>query len=120
MILGEDVPARVDVLEEEIAGVQGFGTLLVVPGGEAWDTSFQFSLPASVLSAGSAAGDYVYHLRVQKQPGTLAHGLTVRIHLPSRAVVKSVPPGAVLQDNHLLLETDLRTDVEIIVNFSVP
>lgn len=120
MILEEPVPARVDVLEEEIPGVQGFGTLLVVPGGEAWDTNFQFSLPASVLSADPATGEYAYQLRVQKQPGTLAHGLTVRIHLPGRAVLKSMPPGAVLRDNHLLLETDLRTDVEINVSFSVP
>lgn len=120
MILGEDVPARVDVLEEEIPGVQGFGTLLVVPGGEAQDTSFQFSLPASVLSAGSAAGEYVYQLRVQKQPGTLAHGLTVRIHLPGRAMLQSGPPGAVLQDNHLLIETDLRTDLEFSIAFTVP
>lgn len=120
MILGEGVPARVDKLEEEIPNVQGFGTLLVVPGGESWNTSFEFGLSATVVSAGSALDEYVYHLKVQKQPGTLAHGLIIRIHLPSHAVLKSVPPGAVLQENHLLLETNLRTDVDLDVTFTVP
>jgi len=32
MLIKQDVPARVDTLDEGIAGVQAFGTLQVVPG----------------------------------------------------------------------------------------
>ncbi|MCK7500511.1 MAG: hypothetical protein MZW92_67410 [Comamonadaceae bacterium] len=39
------MPARVDELEEELPGVQGFGTFLVLPGGQSLDTGFQFTLP---------------------------------------------------------------------------
>ena len=120
MMLGDDIPARVDPLEEEIPGVEGFGTLLVVPGGQAQDTSFRFALTPDVLTVEPARNEYTYHLRVQKQPGTLAHSLTIRIHLPGQARWTSIPAGGVLQDQHLLLETDLCTDVELDVSFAIP
>jgi hypothetical protein len=121
MILHDNVPARVDLLaEEELPGVQGFGTLLVVPGGAALNTSFQFGLPPAAIPHEAASSAYTYHLKVQKQPGTLAHSLTVRIHLPNGAEIKLMPPEAVLQNNDLLLETSLRTDVELDVVFTLP
>jgi hypothetical protein len=54
---------------------------------------------------------------VQKQPGTRAIPLTVRIHLPAHAVLESVSGQAIMQGQSLLLETDLRTDVELEVRF---
>jgi len=120
MALGKRVPARVDQLEEEIPGLRGFGTLLVVPGGQSWNTGFTFALPASVLAEAGAPGQLVYRLKVQKQPGTLAVPLTVRIHLPARATLISLSVEAVRQDKDLLIETDLRRDVEIELVFSLP
>jgi hypothetical protein len=123
MILGEPVPARVDDLEEEqLEGVRGFGTLLVVPGGESMSTHFRFGLPPGVLVTQEARrpGERTYHLTVHKQPGTLAIPLLLRIHLPNRAVLTSMPAGATLQDNHLLIETDLQRDVEIDLVFRLP
>jgi hypothetical protein len=120
MILGENVPARVDDLDEEIPGIQGFGTMLVVPGGGTTNTSFQFALPGTVLSLDQASHGYTYHLRVQKQPGTLARPLTIRVHFPRQAQLESVPSGAVLQNSNLLLNTDLRTDIELNVVFVLP
>jgi|GEM_PF-228769 len=119
MLLHKDVPARVDELEEEVPGVQGFGTLLVVPGGTSLSTSFQFGLPETVLSEGSTPNQYSYHLKVQKQPGTLEHPLTIRIHVPKHAVLDLVPADAIVQNNDILLKTDLRTDVEIEVVFTM-
>lgn len=121
-LLHENVPAGIDALEEELAGAQGFGTLLVVPGQETRNTSFEFALPASVLSASTDLGSYTYsyRLRVQKQPGTLANPMTIRIVLPEHAVLNATLPGAVLQDNLLLLETSLRTDVVLEIRFSMP
>ena len=119
MLLGQDVPAQVDELDEDIQGLRGFGTLLVVPGGRTLNTGFKFALPASVLEP-AGTGQWVYHLKVQKQPGTLGIPLTFRVHLPSHASVRSVPENALLQDNHLLVNAGLQTDFEIELSFSVP
>jgi hypothetical protein len=120
MLLGRSVPARVDELEEEIPGVRGFGTLLVVPGGQSLNTAFRFALPDSVLTRSDASGQMNYHLKVQKQPGTLAIPITIRIHLPERASVQTISLEAIRQGNHLLIETDLRTDVLLELVFELP
>jgi hypothetical protein len=121
MLLGKGVPARVDELVEEglETGV-GFGTLLVVPGGQTLATGFSFALPPTVLSHTEGSNQYAYKLRVQKQPGTLAHPLVIRIHLPNQAILESTTLDAVVQDNNLLIETDLRTDVELRLVFRLP
>lgn len=120
MLLGQGVPARVDDLEEEIPGVKGFGTLLVVPGGQSLNTSFTFALPPSIMVKDGPAGQRMYRLKVQKQPGTLAIPITIRIHLPKSAVVKSISEEAVAQDNHLLINSTLQTDVDLELIFSLP
>lgn len=122
MILGEPVPARVDDLEEELDGVRGFGTLLVVPGGETMSTTLRFALPPGVISSQdtSSPGELTYQLTVQKQPGTVAIPILIRIHLPNRAAVKSISADATVQDNHLLIETNLQMDVNIELIFSLP
>jgi hypothetical protein len=120
MLLGQSIPARVDQLDEKIPGVEGFGTLLVVPGGRSLSTSFKFVLPNTVLSAGEEPSQMAYHLKVQKQPGTLAIPLTARIHFPAQASLQSSSIKGVLQDQHLLIETNLRTDLDLDVVFSVP
>jgi hypothetical protein len=121
MIGHESIPARVDVLDdEELPNVGGFGTLLVVPGGKALVTSFEFALPRTVISAPAATGEFTYRLRVQKQPGTAANPLVIRLHLPENARLASGLAGAVLQGQNLLLETSLQTDVEIEVVFTLP
>jgi hypothetical protein len=119
ILLEERVPARVDVLDEEIAGVQGFGTLLVVPGGQSLSTGFDFALPPSVVLGEDSTGRRTYRLKIQKQPGTLAHPLVIRVHLPVHAQVDAVNLDALVQDENLLIETDLRTDVYLEVVFYV-
>jgi hypothetical protein len=118
MLIKQDVPARVDTLDEGIAGVQAFGTLQVVPGGETLNTTFRFALPPNIVQSG--IDQSVYQLLVQKQPGTLAEPLTIRLHLPNDASIKSVPVGAVVQDQNIFFQTDLRTDVEFDVAFQIP
>ena len=114
------VAPRVDVLDEEVVGVQGFGTLVVVPGGQSVNTSFRFALPARVLSFESGNGQMTYRLKVQKQPGTLLIPITIRVHLPVSASLISIPTDAVVQENNVLFKTDLREDVEIEIVFSSP
>jgi hypothetical protein len=105
----------VDVLDEEIDGLQSFGTLMVVPGGESLVTNLFFRLPSHIIGVDGRAA--TYHLKAKKQPGTLAVPLTIRIHLPNGVTLKSAYPEGVIEKNHLLLETDLRTDLDVEVSF---
>jgi hypothetical protein len=118
MIIKQDVEARVDDLGEEIDGVQAFGTLQVVPGGESLVTSFRFSLPVNTVQ--SISGESIYHLLVQKQPGTQAIPITIRVHLPNKSSVKTAPAGAVVQNQDILYQTVLRTDAEFELVFQAP
>lgn len=120
MILEQSIPARVDLLDEELEGIQGFGSLLVVPGGESVSTSFDFELPMSVIKDDSATSNLIYRLKIKKQPGTLNTPITIRIHLPHRVIIESVSVDAVIKNNDLLISTDLNTDMEIVVVFRYP
>jgi hypothetical protein len=120
MIRKQQNPKQVDILDEEIDGIQAFGTLQVVPGGESLSTSFRFALPADVLRVDADSGKTVYHLKVQKQPGTAAVPATIRVHLPNAAVIEKFPTGAVVQDSSILYQTKLAQDVELEIVFSLP
>jgi len=116
----DGAPARVDVLDEGIAGVQAFGTLKVVPGGQSVTTEFQFALPAGVVKSQPISNQKDYHLRVQKQPGTLAVPITILINLPDNSTIQTVPSGAKVQDHTVLFQTDLSQDLEFDIIFTVP
>ncbi len=120
MILNESPPAEVDVLDEEIEGIQAFGTIQVVPAGQSLSVSFQFDLPTGVIEAQLEPGLFSYRLTVQKQPGTLAVPFTFRIHLANNMSVQDLPGGAILEDNNILIQTDLRRDLEIEILYRVP
>jgi hypothetical protein len=117
MTWSKGIDAPVDLLDEAVSGLQAFGTLMVVPGSGSQMDRFQYQLPAQVLTE---VGDQIhYRLYVKKQPGTLAVPLTLRIHLPARAVLKSSSMQAVSQGNDLLIETNLRADVDLEIIFSI-
>lgn len=120
MLLGRDVPARVDELEEKLPGVQGFGTFLVLPGGQSLDTGFQFSLPPATLLRDKVSGAITYRLRVQKQPGTAAIPIDIKISLPDNASLLMIPVEATPRGNELTISSNLRKDVEFEVVFSIP
>jgi hypothetical protein len=115
----DGVPPHVDVLDEGIDGVQAFGTLKVVPGGQSVDTGFQFALPVGVIKSQPNSNQKVYHLRVQKQPGTLAVPITILIHLPDNSTIQSVPSGAKIQGHIVSLQTNLSQDLEFDIVFTV-
>ncbi len=125
MMLGQAVPARVDQLEpemEKVPGLQGFGTLMVVPGQKTQGVSFNFALPsARVLKPGPAAGQWTYQLKIQKQAGTRPLPFSLRLHLPSGAQLVSVSPASAnWADQTLLLETSLKADLLVTVIFTNP
>jgi hypothetical protein len=120
MILKKSPPPKVDALEEAIEGVQGLGTMQVVPASNSLTTRFRFLLPPDVIQAGPETGQWSYHLKVQKQPGTLAIPITIRIQVPANASVIQPPAGAVVEGKTILLQTNLRTDLEIEVLYQTP
>jgi len=81
-------------------------------------TSFQFALPASIVQPG--VGQSIYHLVVQKQPGTQAVPITIRVHLPNNATVKTAPVGAVVQNPNILYQSNLLTDIDFEIVFQTP
>lgn len=120
LLSGFDVPPQVDALgkEEEIQGAQGFGFLKLVQGGETVETNLRFGLPAFVVE--QTDGAWKYQLRVQKQPGTIAVPFVLRVQLPPGAVVQSMPESAVFENGTVILETDLRLDLNLEIVFVVP
>jgi hypothetical protein len=120
MILKQENPGQVDILEEEIEGVQAFGTLQVLLGGQSLSASFQFALPVDILRVEPGSNLMVYHLKAQKQPGTSGVPITIRVHLPKNAFIERTLAGADIQDNNILFQTDLSTDLEFEVVFSLP
>ena len=120
MIRRQAVPAQVDILDEEIDGVQVFGVLKVVPGGQSVATNFEFILPGHIIKTQRDSRNFVYSLRIQKQPGTLAVPAKIRLHLPNNAIIQSVPSGAIVQGRNILIETNLKEDCEIEIVFYIP
>jgi hypothetical protein len=121
MIRGETVPPHVDVLDvNEQPGVSGFGLLKVVPTGESVETVLKFAMPTTIATFDRARNAWVYRLRVQKQPGTLAVPITIRVKLPDGATAQILPPGATVQDGTVSLETNLRLDLDLEFLFTLP
>jgi hypothetical protein len=121
MLNYRSVPPRVDVLDDEgIEGVQAFGTLKVIPGGQSETTMIRFALPLSVLQLQAEDGLLAYRLRVQKQPGTDAVPLSLRIYLPPGAGLYRVPDGAGVDGDVITYSITLRTDFQFEILFYAP
>jgi len=115
------VPPQVDVLEEEkLDGLHGFGTFKVVPGGQSLASGFRFALPSDVLTRGADSRLVTYRLKVQKAAGTVGVALTVRVHVPDGASVQTVPPGAVVEGQNVLIQSALVTDLQFEYVFLLP
>lgn len=110
MLLRRGQAGRIDLLEEGLPGLEAFGTLMVVPGGESIGLGFDFALPATVLRPAGNEEGFIYRLKIKKQPGTLSIPLTIRIHLPRDATIHSVSEGVDFQGNNLIYKGDLQVD----------
>jgi hypothetical protein len=114
-----DIPARVDDLgNEDIPGLQVFGTLVLIPQQQTVQTGFDLGLPVSVLQQ-APGGQWLYRLTVQKQAGTKAVPLELRLILPPTATILSGPPGLTSEQGSWRYDTTLTEDVVIEISFSV-
>ena len=118
IMLDQDIPPRVDSLDDNLTGLQGFGTLEMVRMGATLETDFKFNLPTIILQTNPVTGDLIYQLKVQKQAGTVAIPLTLRVHLPNGSRINSVSPSGFTQaGDNLLFNLILNTDENIRIQF---
>ena len=82
-------------------------------------TNFEFILPGHIIKTQKDSRNLVYSLRIQKQPGTLAVPIIIRVHIPNNAIIQSVPSGAIVQGSNILIETNLKEDLEIEIVFYI-
>ncbi len=115
----KDIPARTDILDEALSGIQAYGTLLVVPTGQSLETSFTYRLPAGIVMRNLEDNGWIYKLKVQKQPGTKGIPLTLRFQLPSGMKINNTMTGLQEDNGSWLLVTDLKQDREVTVEFSL-
>jgi hypothetical protein len=114
------IPARTDILDENIVGTQAFGTLLVVPKGQTLQTSYYYQLPAAVVSNEPDGKTFKYTLKIQKQPGTLAVPLTFHLILPPGMAITNVRPGVLRAQQareEWIFKTNLLKDALIEISF---
>jgi len=116
--LDQDIPARVDILDEKIEDVSAFGTLLFVRMGASLETGFRFKLPASILQPGPDPRTLIYRLKIQKQAGIISAPVTLRVHLPNGAKVQSVSPEGIQEGENILFNLELREDIEVEIIFT--
>ncbi len=99
-------PGAIDVTEE--LGHTVFGAFISIEPGESRALTMEYRVSDAVAKT-IRNGSYL--LDVQKQLGTLAHGLTLDLDF-GKNVARATPPEPQTQwgDSHYRLSTDLRTD----------
>jgi len=119
-MLGETIPARTDDLgSEDIPRAQVFGTMVITPTRQSTETEFEYVLPAEVLTRDEKNDSWLYRLKVQKQPGTLAHPFTLNLHLPANAHIESATLPFSANNGAWTAQWDLHSDLMIEVGFSL-
>lgn len=117
--LGIPIPARTDDLgSEDIPNAQVFGMMIMTPTHQTTDAEFEFNLPVQVLNK-NENDVWNYKLKVQKQPGTLAHPLLLTIQPPFGASLESSSLDFIMKDGLWIAQLDLRHDLNIELNFKL-
>ncbi len=85
------------------------GVISVLPTASTQNRFIRWTLPAGVVRWQGSQSWYI--LRVQKQPGTRGHPLTVRIRLPEGGSLLDVTPGAqAVEGQWVIYQTTLERD----------
>lgn len=93
-----------------------FGRFFALPKGATKEVSFSYVTPAIVSFSGDAAE---YRLLIQKQPGTGAIPLRIRLTLPEGARPISLElDGKPVDGGGLEVQTDLSRDREVVLTYS--
>ncbi|MDP1545344.1 MAG: DUF4012 domain-containing protein [Anaerolineales bacterium] len=99
---------KAETLDDNPTGWTMFGQFFLVEYGKQLLTRFEYDLPVVVTDA---AGQKRYVLLLQKQSGTDAMPVKVKLILPARTQLVSASPTPTLQSG-TILEFDLQLDVD--------
>jgi hypothetical protein len=108
LLSGVVTDGKAETLRDDPSGWTMFGQFFVVEYGKQLQTRFEYDLPVVVTDA---AGQKRYALLLQKQSGTDAMPVKVKLTLPARARLVSASPSPTVQSG-AVLEFDLRLDVD--------
>ncbi len=108
LLSGVDADGKAETLRAGPAGWTIFGQFFVVEYGKQLQTRFEYDLPTVVTDA---AGQKRYTLLLQKQSGTDALLVKVKLTLPAGARLVSANPRPTVQSG-TTLEFDLQLDVD--------
>jgi hypothetical protein len=113
------VPARVDVLDNDLDNFSVFGTYFVVPFETRLTSVFKFDTPASIIEQKSD-GSFRYTLKIQKQSGIIDIPITLRLIFPEGADIVKSSGQLTYENNTLFGEFRLREDIIIEVIWLPP
>lgn len=114
---GRFIPARVDTITDDLDGFSIFGTYFFVQSGETLSTSFTLESPANVIQQKDEK-TFLYRLKIQKQPGTVAIPVFFKLTLPDGTTIQSAPENLLMDGQTLTGELSLREDIILEVSFS--
>jgi hypothetical protein len=116
LITGKGYPGDVVVREAEEGPWLAFGVLGLLQPSLSQERVFTWTLPIDVVQWHDDEGHYT--LRIQKQPGTLGHQLTVRARLPEGGeLIETAPKPATVQGDWITYRTTLDRDREFRLRF---
>jgi hypothetical protein len=116
LITGKGYLGDVVIREAEEGPWLTFGVLGLLPPSLTQERVFTWTLPIDVVEWRDDEGQY--SLRVQKQPGTLGHQLTVRVRLPEGGeLIETAPEPATVQGEWITYRTSLNRDREFSLRF---
>ncbi len=120
MLLGETIPARTEQMVDESAvlGLNGYGTLFVLPPNQRIETRFTFQLPSTVLTATNDG--YIYTLKLVKQPGLKQQKVVLAITPPAGLTVIESSKKGEWQDNQYIITFNQKVDLAIMITFGIP
>jgi len=117
-MLGNRIPARTDDLgSEEIPGAQVFGMMIITPTRQSTTTEFTYTLPSGIVVKNDENDSWTYHLKVQKQPGTIASSFKLTLHLPEGTIIENTTIPLAENSGVWTAQLDLKHDAEIEVQF---
>jgi len=117
LFTGEGTSGEVTVQQAEEGPWTTLGVMGVLAPSTSQTRHFFWTLPQDVVEWADDKGRY--SLRVQKQPGTSGHPLTVKIRLPGESVlVDAVPRPTVVTRNWVIYRVALDQDQEFDLYFT--
>ena len=113
---GEGESGEVAVQPAEEGPWLTFAVLGLLPPSATQTRFFTWTIPADVVQWQGDEG--WYSLRVQKQPGTAGHPLSVRVRLPEGSVLLDATPGpSAVEGGWVIYQTTLERDREFLLHF---